>query len=46
MKRVHIHIAVEDLEASTQFYSAMFGGGVPTIVKDGYRFIRSRYTPV
>jgi CheY-like chemotaxis protein len=46
MKRVHIHIAVEDLEASTQFYSAMFGGVVPTIVKDGYRFIRSRYTPV
>ena len=25
MKRLHIHIAVEDLEQSTKFYSALFG---------------------
>jgi hypothetical protein len=37
MKRMHIHIAVEDLEASTQFYSAMFGGVAPSVAKDDYR---------
>ena len=37
MKRMHIHISVEDLDASTTFYSAMFGGVAPTVVKDDYR---------
>ncbi|MGA7780058.1 MAG: ArsI/CadI family heavy metal resistance metalloenzyme [Paraburkholderia sp.] len=37
MKRMHIHIAVEDLDVSTQFYAAMFGGVAPTVAKDDYR---------
>ncbi|MDR5813838.1 ArsI/CadI family heavy metal resistance metalloenzyme [Caballeronia sp. LZ033] len=36
MKRMHIHIAVDDLYVSTQFYSAMFGVG-PLVEKDDYR---------
>ncbi|WOD15177.1 VOC family protein [Paraburkholderia kirstenboschensis] len=37
MKRMHIHIAVEDLEASTRFYTNMFGGAEPTVSKYDYR---------
>lgn len=36
MKRMHIHVAVEDLEASTSFYKAMFGGKEPTVSKSDY----------
>ena len=35
MKRLHVHITVDDLEASKRFYSAIFGQK-PTIVKDDY----------
>jgi predicted enzyme related to lactoylglutathione lyase len=27
MKRMHIHVAVEKLEASVRFYSTLFGAG-------------------
>jgi hypothetical protein len=37
MKRMHIHVAVEDLETSTRFYVAMFGGAEPTVSKSDYR---------
>lgn len=36
MKRVHIHVAVENLAESTRFYTAMFGGTEPTVLKDDY----------
>lgn len=35
MKRFHVHVAVDDLAASTRFYSALFGLS-PTIQKDDY----------
>ena len=35
MKRMHIHVAVEDIPRSVHFYSAMFAAQ-PTIVKDDY----------
>lgn len=35
MKRFHVHVAVEDLAASTRFYSALFGLS-PTVLKDDY----------
>ena len=35
MKRMHIHIAVQDLESSVQFYSTLFSAG-PTVLKAGY----------
>lgn len=35
MKRFHVHIAVNDLEQSTRFYSAMFGMQ-PTVLKNDY----------
>jgi len=35
MKRFHVHVAVDDLAASTRFYSALFGLG-PTVLKDDY----------
>jgi hypothetical protein len=37
MKRMHVHIAVEDIDASTRFYVAMFGGAKPTVSKSDYR---------
>ncbi|WP_027799356.1 ArsI/CadI family heavy metal resistance metalloenzyme [Paraburkholderia dilworthii] len=37
MKRMHIHIAVEDLQASTRFYTSVFGGAEPTVSKHDYR---------
>ena len=35
MKRMHIHISVDDLASSERFYSAMFGQG-PTVSKGDY----------
>ena len=35
MKRLHLHIAVEDLDRSIGFYSTLFGAG-PSVVKDDY----------
>ena len=35
MKRMHISLGVEDLDASIRFYSAFFGAP-PTVVKDDY----------
>jgi hypothetical protein len=36
MKRMHIHVAVEDLSDSIRFYSAMFGNVEPTVLKSDY----------
>jgi hypothetical protein len=36
MKRMHIHVAVEDLNDSIRFYSAMFGNVEPTVLKSDY----------
>ena len=35
MSRLHVHIAVEDLERNIHFYSALFGTD-PSLVKDNY----------
>ncbi|MDN7681622.1 ArsI/CadI family heavy metal resistance metalloenzyme [Burkholderia cenocepacia] len=35
MKRLHIHVAVEDLSTSIKFYSALFASG-PTVEKSDY----------
>jgi uncharacterized glyoxalase superfamily protein PhnB len=35
MKRLHVHVAVENLEKSMSFYSMLFGAK-PTVVKDDY----------
>ena len=35
MKRLHVHVAVESLEESVEFYSVLFGGQ-PTIQKADY----------
>ena len=35
MKRLHVHVAVDDLAASIQFYSTMFASE-PTVTKDDY----------
>ena len=35
MKRLHVHVAVESLEASVEFYSVLFGGQ-PTVRKADY----------
>jgi catechol 2,3-dioxygenase-like lactoylglutathione lyase family enzyme len=35
MKRLHVHMAVEDLPKSVAFYSTLFGAQ-PTVVKDDY----------
>ena len=35
MKRIHIHIAVDDLDQSTVFYAALFGQN-PTVAKPDY----------
>ncbi|QYD68582.1 glyoxalase/bleomycin resistance/dioxygenase family protein [Paraburkholderia edwinii] len=36
MKRMHIHVSVENLTESIRFYSAMFGGIEPTVRKHDY----------
>ena len=35
MKRMHVHVGVDDLAASTRFYSALFGTA-PTVTKPDY----------
>ena len=35
MRRFHVHVAVEDLEANIRFYSTVFGQE-PTVRKDDY----------
>ncbi|PZM77147.1 MAG: glyoxalase/bleomycin resistance/dioxygenase family protein [Candidatus Melainabacteria bacterium] len=35
MKRLHVHVAVADIEHSTKFYSGLFGSE-PTVRKDDY----------
>jgi catechol 2,3-dioxygenase-like lactoylglutathione lyase family enzyme len=35
MKRLHIHVSVDDLAQSTRFYSTLFAAE-PTVVKDDY----------
>lgn len=35
MKRLHVHVAVNDLAQSLRFYSALFGAE-PTVTKDDY----------
>lgn len=35
MKRFHVHIAVDDLDANIRFYSALFGAQ-PSVAKDDY----------
>jgi hypothetical protein len=35
MKRLHVHVAVEDLAQSTRFYSTLFATA-PTVVKNDY----------
>lgn len=35
MKRLHVHVSVDDLDQSIRFYSGMFGVE-PTVVKDDY----------
>ena len=36
MKRMHIHVAVDNLNDSIRFYSAMFGNVEPAVLKDDY----------
>jgi hypothetical protein len=36
MKRMHIHVAVDNLIDSIRFYSAMFGNVEPAVLKDDY----------
>lgn len=35
MKRLHVHVAVGDLDTSVRFYSTLFGTG-PAVLKDDY----------
>jgi catechol 2,3-dioxygenase-like lactoylglutathione lyase family enzyme len=35
MKRLHVHVAVDDITKSTRFYSTLFGAA-PVVVKDDY----------
>ena len=35
MKRFHVHVAVDDLDANIRFYSAVFGSG-PSVLKPDY----------
>jgi|SRR5471030_2650198 len=36
MKRMHVHVSVNDLNESVRFYRAMFGNVEPTVLKDDY----------
>ena len=40
MKRFHVHVAVDDLDANVRFYSTMFGAP-PTVAKPDYASIPS-----
>ena len=35
MKRLHVHVSVDDLAQSTRFYSTLFAAD-PTVIKDDY----------
>ena len=35
MKRMHVHVSVDDLDTSIRFYTTLFGAQ-PTVVKDDY----------
>ena len=35
MKRLHVHVSVDDLAQSTRFYATLFAAE-PTVVKDDY----------
>lgn len=35
MKRLHVHVAVRDIEPAVRFYSTLFGAG-PTVLKSDY----------
>jgi catechol 2,3-dioxygenase-like lactoylglutathione lyase family enzyme len=35
MKRMHLHVAVDNIQQSVQFYSALFGAS-PTVEKPDY----------
>ena len=35
MKRLHVHVSVDDLEQSRRFYSTLFAAE-PTVIKDDY----------
>ena len=35
MKRLHVHVSVDDIDASMRFYSTLFAAQ-PTVVKDDY----------
>jgi catechol 2,3-dioxygenase-like lactoylglutathione lyase family enzyme len=35
MKRLHVHVAVDDIAASTRFYSALFSAE-PTVLREDY----------
>jgi catechol 2,3-dioxygenase-like lactoylglutathione lyase family enzyme len=35
MKRFHVHVAVDDIDANVRFYSTMFGTS-PSVLKDDY----------
>lgn len=35
MKRLHVHVGVNDLDRSVRFYSTLFGAA-PTVIKDDY----------
>ena len=34
MKRFHVHVSVDDLDANVRFYSTVFGA-LPTVLKAG-----------
>ena len=36
MKHIHVHVSVENLPESIRFYSTMFCGAEPTVLKDDY----------
>jgi hypothetical protein len=36
MKRLHIHVSVNDLSESIRFYTAMFGNTAPAVLKNDY----------
>jgi hypothetical protein len=36
MKRMHVHVAVENLSDSIRFYRTMFGNEEPTVLKSDY----------
>ena len=41
MKRLHVHVAVDDLNAIDRFYSALFAAE-PSVIKTGLRQVDAR----